>query len=175
MHSFLSFETFLKLWTHIKYCVKIVNCQKQRQALCRVAIWLSCCTDKFYNAQLTSLSSVPDSVALWFSLGKEGMEWHGRETSASATHFLSINKEKKWQYVNFVKSGRQNKICSFKYQIVSDPKPRVLFVVFKFLCVDYLAFWTKRKTVFQSTKLVHFNLKQIYLLWQNCSRFMNDD
>lgn len=48
---------------------------------------------EFYSTQLASLGRVPDSMASQFSLGKEGGEWHGREASASATHFLSINME----------------------------------------------------------------------------------
>lgn len=62
-----------------------------------------------------------------------------RETSVTATHFLLI-KKKIWQYVNICQCHRQNEIHHFKYQIVLDLKPRVHFVVFKFLCVDYLAF-----------------------------------
>lgn len=39
-------------------------------------------------------------------------------------------------------------------------KSRVHFIVFKFLCVNYLAFSEKEKQLFRSTKLVHFNPKQ---------------
>lgn len=50
-----------------------MNGQQQRQALYAVVIGLPDCITRVIDAQCAFLGTVPDSVALWFPLGKEGM------------------------------------------------------------------------------------------------------